>query len=390
MRSRWANRLVVTVASLLLAAAGLLLLRACTTRSRDAVIEARQIAVMSPIDGVLIRLDVRSADRVSRGERVLVVSNPRASRQRLAGIRSQLQLTKAELLELGRRESRLRASAHDSGRDSSRQVQLQLARQTQELNALLAREKKAFQELVFARRHHERYRTLLAQGVVDADVVDRTRTSREQAQAELEAARHALRAQRAVLEAARLRLTLTATRGGDDPEIKARADQLQLGNVQDQIRTKQILINGLQRQLQEAENQWGLDAAEVMRSPVDGVVWNTRLSEGASVTRNATILTLLDCRDRWINAYVTETNLYRIHIGQKASVSLVGTRQLLQGRVVYVRSGIGRTIEGSDHAPLLPINLYREAQVKVALDPDPQLDARRFCLVGYTGEVRFL
>jgi multidrug resistance efflux pump len=370
-RSRWANRVVVTVASLLLAAAGLLVLRACTTRSRDAVIEARQIAVTSPIDGVLTRLDVRSADRV-------------------AGIRSQLQLTKAELLELLRREARLRATAADSGLDSRRQVQLQLARQTQELNTLLAREKKAIHELAFAHRHQERYSTLFAQGAVAADVVDRTRTSWEQAQAELEAARHALRAQRAVLEAAKLSLTLTATRGGDDPEIKARADQLQLGNVQDQIRTKQVLIGGLQRQLQEAKNEWGLDAAEVIRSPVDGVIWNTQLSEGASVTRTATILTLLDCQDRWINAYVKETNLNRIRIGQKASVSLVGTRELLQGHVVYVRSGIGRTKEGSDQAPLLPINLYREAQVKVALDPDPQLDARRFCLVGYTGEVRFL
>ncbi len=382
--------MVVTVASLLLAAAGLLVLRACTTRSRDAVIEARQIAVTSPIDGVLTRLDVRSADRVARKERLLVVSNSRASRQRLAGIRSQLQLTKAELLELRRREARLRATAADSGLDSRRQVQLQLARQTQELNTLIAREKKAVHELAFAHRHQERYSTLFAQGAVAADVVDRTRTTWEQAQAELEAARHALRAQRAVLEAAKLSLTLTATRGGDDPEIKAREDQLQLGNVQDQIRTKQVLISGLQRQLQEAEKQWGLDAAEVIRSPVDGVVWNTQLSEGASVTRTSTILTLLDCQDRWINAYVKETNLNRIRIGQKASVSLVGTRQLLQGHVVYVRSGIGRTKEGSDKAPLLPINLYREAQVKVALDPDPQLDARRFCLVGYTGEVRFL
>jgi Multidrug resistance efflux pump len=381
---------VFTAASVLLAAAGLLLLRAFATRSRDAVIEARQIAVTSPIDGVLSRLGVRSGDRVTRGEHLLVVSNPRASRQRLAGIRSQLHLSNAELQELRRRESRLRATAALSGLESSRQFQLQLARQTQDLNTLLAREKKAVQELAFAHRHQERYSTLFAQGAVAADVVDRTRTSWEQAQAELEAARHELRAQRAVLEAARLSLTLTATRGGDDPEIKARADQLQLGNVQDQIRTKQVLIGGLRRQQQEAENQWGLDATEVIRSPLDGVVWNTQLSEGAGVTRTAPILTLLDCQDRWINAYVKETNLNRIRIGQKASVTLVGTKQLLQGRVVYVRSGIGRTKEGSDQAPLLPINLYREAQVKVALDPDHQLDARRFCLVGYTGEVRFL
>lgn len=377
------------VATVLLGAAGLLLLRACATRSRDAVIEARQIAVTSPIDGVLTTLDVRSADRVLRGQRLLVVTNPRASRLRLDGIRAQLGLTRAELVELQRRQQRLQATANDSRLDRSRQVQLQLARQTHELNNLRARERKALEELEYARRHKERYRILYEQGVVDADVVDRARTSWQQAQAELEATRHSLRAQRAVLEAARLSLTLTATRGGDDPEIKARADQLQLRSVQDQIRTKQVLIEGWQRQLQEAEKMRRLDAGEVIISPVDGVVWNTRLSEGASVTRTSTILTLLDCRDRWINAYVKEANLSRIQIGQKAIVSLVGTRRRLKGRVVYVRSGIGRTSEASDQAPLLPINLYREAQVKVALDPDPELDAQRFCLVGYTGEVRF-
>ena len=118
----------------------------------------------------------------------------------------------------------------------------------------------------------------------------------------------------------------------------------------------------------------------MIRSPVDGVVWNTLLSQGASVSRTTSILTLLDCKDRWINAYVKEANLNRVQIGQKVTVSLVGIPRRLRGHVVYVRSGIGRTSEATDQAPLLPINLYREAQVKVALDPDSPNDARRFCL----------
>jgi multidrug resistance efflux pump len=373
----------------LLGAAALLLLRACATRSRDAVIEARQIAVTSPIDGILTSLDVRSADWVGRGQRLLVVSNTRASRQRLAELRARITLATAELEELQRRRERLQATAQGSSLDRSRQVQLQLARQGHELNRLRAMEQQALRELAFARRHTERYRILQDQGVIDADLADRARTSWQQAQAELDAARQAIRAQRTVLEAARLSLTLTATRGGDDPEIKARADRLALRSIQDQIVTKQALIAGLKRQLTEAEQQRRLEAGEVIRSPVHGVVWNTRLSEGASVTRTATILTLLDCQDRWINAYVKEANLKRIRLGQQASVTLVGTRKRLKGRVVYVRSGIGRTADATDQAPLLPINLYREAQVKVALEPDSQLDAGHFCLVGYTGEVRF-
>jgi multidrug resistance efflux pump len=369
---------VLGFATVFLVAAVLLLLRAVSTRSRDAVIEARQIAVTSPIDGVLTTLAVRSADRVVRGQRLLVVSNPRASRLRLDEIRTQLRLAMAERVELQRLQQRLQITALNSSLERSRQVRLQVARQTYELKSLDAREQQALHELAFAGRHHERYRVLYDQ------------TSWNQARAQLEAAKDLRHAQLTMLEAARLGLTLTATRGGDDPEIKARADQLQLWKVQDQILTKQVLIGALQRQLTAAENQRHLEGGELIRSPVDGVVWNTLLSDGASVTRKAKILTLLDCQDRWINAYVKEARLKRIHIGQKAIVSLVGTSKRLNGRVVYMRSGIGRTAEGTDQAPLLPINLYREAQVKVALDPDPQLNLRQFCLVGYTGEVRFL
>lgn len=382
--------MVLGFATIFLVAAVLLLLRAVSTRSRDAVIEARQIAVTSPIDGVLTTLAVRSADRVVRGQRLLVVSNPRASRLRLDEIRTQLRLAMAERVELQRLQQRLQITALNSSLERSRQVRLQVARQTYELKSLDAREQQALHELAFAGRHHERYRVLYDQGVISADVVDRAQTSWYQARAQLEAAKDLRHAQLTMLEAARLGLTLTATRGGDDPEIKARADQLQLWKVQDQILTKQVLIGALQRQLTAAENQRHLEGGELIRSPVDGVVWNTLLSDGASVTRKAKILTLLDCQDRWINAYVKEARLKRIHIGQKAIVSLVGTSKRLNGRVVYMRSGIGRTAEGTDQAPLLPINLYREAQVKVALDPDPQLNLRQFCLVGYTGEVRFL
>jgi multidrug resistance efflux pump len=110
------------------------------------------------------------------------------------------------------------------------------------------------------------------------------------------------------------------------------------------------------------------------------------------VKEQENVLYLLDCNRRWVNAYVREGDLKRIHIGQRAEIKLFGSEQTLSGRVSLVRSGVGRTSEGSDFLPLLPINIYRESQVKISIDPTQNLkdEAGKMCYSGHTGKVTFL
>jgi hypothetical protein len=100
----------------------------------------------------------------------------------------------------------------------------------------------------------------------------------------------------------------------------------------------------------------------------------------------------LDCSVRWINTYVREGDIKNISVGQKAEVTLYGSKQKLQGKVDLIRSGIGRSSTGSDITPLLPINMYREAQVRVTIEDDSKFsqDPSHLCYSGYTGKVAFL
>ena len=79
-------------------------------------------------------------------------------------------------------------------------------------------------------------------------------------------------------------------------------------------------------------------------------------------------------------------------INQNAEISLYGSNLKLKGKVSLIRSRIGRLSTGSDITPLLPINMYREAQVRVAIDKaqGPSQNPGNLCYSGYTGKVTFL
>ncbi len=141
-----------------------------------------------------------------------------------------------------------------------------------------------------------------------------------------------------------------------------------------------------------AEDEHAFFTEALVRSPVDGVVWHVEAFAGSSVQRQMAVMQVLDCKQRWINTYVRESDLRRLRIGQRAEIAFYGAGTTLSGSIGLIRSGIGRSSNGSDAAPLLPINMYREAQVKVAIDPKTALqeDPTRLCHSGYTGKVTFL
>jgi HlyD family secretion protein len=59
-----------------------------------------------------------------------------------------------------------------------------------------------------------------------------------------------------------------------------------------------------------------------LRSAIDGVVLRKNLERGETANPGVAILTLLDPGDLWLRAYVPETDVGRIRIGQPASVTV--------------------------------------------------------------------
>lgn len=93
-----------------------------------------------------------------------------------------------------------------------------------------------------------------------------------------------------------------------------------------------------------AQAQLDLDRT-VVRAPVSGVVTNLSLHVGDYVHTGEGVITVLDTQEIWITAYFEETELSKIHPGDKVRIRLMAyPNQIIDGHV----QGIGRGIAVAD------------------------------------------
>jgi multidrug resistance efflux pump len=170
----------------------------------------------------------------------------------------------------------------------------------------------------------------------------------------------------------------------DQAENEARRNR-QLGNlVSQEIREQgQASVNQLRAALDQAlvardVARLNLDRTRVPASS-DGIVTNLDLQAGAYVSAGHPVLALVDRNSFYAEGYFEETKLPGISLGDAVSVSLMGTRQQLNGHVDSFAQGIAdrdRNTSGN----LLPnvnptfnwVRLAQRIPVRIALDRVPE------------------
>jgi multidrug resistance efflux pump len=170
----------------------------------------------------------------------------------------------------------------------------------------------------------------------------------------------------------------------DQAENEARRNR-QLGNlVSQEIREQgQARVNQLRAALDQAlvardVARLNLDRTRVAASS-DGIVTNLDLQAGAYVSAGHPVLALVDRNSFYAEGYFEETKLPGISLGDPVSVSLMGTRQQLNGHVDSFAQGIAdrdRNTSGN----LLPnvnptfnwVRLAQRIPVRIALDRVPE------------------
>ena len=110
-------------------------------------------------------------------------------------------------------------------------------------------------------------------------------------------------------------------------------------------------------------------------SPVNGVVTNLELRPGDFLTAGRQALALVDSDTLHVEGYFEETNLGRIHLGDRVSVRLMGESQLIYGRVESIAAAIEdreRTPTGNLIANINPtfswVRLAQRIPVRIRLD----------------------
>jgi RND family efflux transporter MFP subunit len=126
-------------------------------------------------------------------------------------------------------------------------------------------------------------------------------------------------------------------------------------------------------------------------APVNGIVTNFDLLPGRYVNAGAAVFALIDSDTFRVEGYFEETKLRRIHIGDDATVKLIGDPRVLSGHVESIASGIedqNRITSSELLASVNPtfswVRLAQRIPVRIKLDnvpPDLLLVAGRTATV---------
>ncbi|HEY4163035.1 MAG TPA: HlyD family secretion protein [Dongiaceae bacterium] len=113
-------------------------------------------------------------------------------------------------------------------------------------------------------------------------------------------------------------------------------------------------------------------------SPVNGYVTNLQAQLGDYVNIGDKSLSLVNVDSFWVDGYFEETQLGRIREGDRATIKLMGYRQVIRGHVDSVARGIDVANAQSDSAGLASVNpiftwvrLAQRVPVRIHIDAVP-------------------
>jgi HlyD family secretion protein len=144
--------------------------------------------------------------------------------------------------------------------------------------------------------------------------------------------------------------------------------ELERGNRAEDIAAAKATVEAEERQLGYLERQ---RAESVVAAPAAGVIESLDLRAGDLVGANQPVAKMLEPSQIWVRVYVPEPQLGRVHLGQKAALTVdTFPKREFPGRVVEIRT----------QAEYTPRNVQTLDQrmdlvfgVKVAIDRAPEL-----------------
>ena len=124
--------------------------------------------------------------------------------------------------------------------------------------------------------------------------------------------------------------------------------------------------------------QLNLERTQI-KAPVDGYVSNFDLRIGNYETAGHPVFTLVAANSSYVAAYMEETKLRRLHVGDKAVIRLMGVNQEITGHVESIARGIADREHTENPDSLANVNptfswvrLAQRIPVRIALDPLPE------------------
>lgn len=304
-------------------------------------IELTEVNVSFKIPGRLIERAVTEGDPVRKGMVVARLDQEQLQGQRdrseaaLAGSRSlrQQQVT-AIAYQAESLEGQIQQRAAEVKAAESRLAEMLAGSREQEKQQARAAVERAESESQRAANDWKRAQTLFKNEDISASDFDQYRTRFETAQAGLSTAKEQLAL---VLEGPRREQIDTARAQLAEARAALRlaeAQRIELKRRREEMATRIADIG--QRQADVAIIQTQLKDTEAI-SPIDGVVLVKSAEPGEVLAAGTTVLTIGDLGHPWLRAYISESDLGRVKLGDKASVTTDSfPGKVYAGRVSFI------------------------------------------------------
>lgn len=306
-------------------------------------IETTEVDVSFQIPGKIKTLLADEGKSVQKGELLALLDDEdllrqrEASRAALDAAESQLPLLQTRIDQSRKLSSGKIAQAYSALQESqTRYRQLRNGSRPQEIAVATREVEAARSHMNFLKDEYERARHLYREGAMPGQQRDLARTNYQMSTAQYRQAVERLslalegpRAEEIQAGRERVRQAEAAFTIASASTLETRALEQQVETLEAQIRQARAFLASLEIQLKQTH----------LHSPLSGVVLAKSREIGEVVSPGTPVVTLGEIEKVWLRAYIHETDLGRVKLGQRVEVRTdTFPDRSYQGRIYYIAS----------------------------------------------------
>ena len=358
--------------------------------SSDGVISAYVLNVRTPIDGTVSEMPATAGGMVKADQLLAKVDNPLNDPMHLDNLRTLESVAQTNADALAAEHNALRHQSDELlGRTGSfiTAVSTRLDQQT----AGAARTLAALQmSLNQANIEYERGRQLHADGIMSNADYDKLLSNCQVLTEEVAAQKAVLLSAQSQREAAAKGILTEPGTNSDVAYSRQRADEIAEKLAEN---TRMLISSRAQAEqahvsLETEESRAKGMSANVLRAPINGMLWKLDAVNGEHLSAGDTVLSLIDCSQQFLLVEISQDRLNDIALGHTAFIRLSGETVERTGTVVSATGDPQRTIDHKLAA--FPVQDASKELATVVIRLDPFGDDRKAnpCAVGQTARVR--
>jgi membrane fusion protein (multidrug efflux system) len=370
-RKRSRLRLIILGIVIVLAIVGFFALRYMNTYedTDDAQVDGHVNNVSARVSGYVLKVNVDDNQYVQKGA-VLVEIDPRDYQVALERAKAELADAEAtaQAMNLNVPVETIGTTTQVSSSEADLAVaQAGVAAAEGQLNSARARLQEAEANNARAQADVARYSALVAKDEVSRQLYDQAVATAKADAAAVEGARAAVAAVEQQIAQAKSRVN----------QAQAALQYSHTGPQQvaaTQARARAAIATVQQKRAALDKAQLDLDYCTVV-APVTGVV-NKRVEVGMNVQPGQTLLSVVPLEEVWVTANFKETQLRRMKVGQRVTISVDAYGRKYQGRVESIAGATGAqfSLLPPENATGNYVKVVQRVPVKIVLDPGQNND----------------